>query len=130
MNTSDDNVGTDRVVWLGDSAASTFMGDSDEGMFDVKEICEPAIIENGKWLTATKIGKLCRTAHQEDGSTLDLALLECKCVPDLQANLFSAIEALKNGWKTSNKGSRIILKKEKHQIVFDELFRTDNGKLC
>jgi hypothetical protein len=52
-----DNYRMNKNTWLGDSATSTHMGFSDEGMIDVELINSPVRIGNGKALTATKIGK-------------------------------------------------------------------------
>ena len=49
-------------TFLGDSGASTHMGNSDEGMYDVTIISSPVKIGNGITLTATKIGKRNMTA--------------------------------------------------------------------
>jgi hypothetical protein len=54
-------------TWLGDSAASTHMGFSDEGMTDVELINSPMRIGNGKALTASTIGKRRITIIQKDG---------------------------------------------------------------
>jgi hypothetical protein len=95
-------------TWLGDSAASTHMGFSDEGsMIDVKLINSPVIIGNGKPLTATKIGQRHITIIQKDGLSQDVILEECKCVPDLWENLFPISKSLQNSWDTSNKGINI-----------------------
>jgi hypothetical protein len=76
-------------TWLGDSAASTHMGFSNEGMIDVEIINSPVRIGNGKALTATKIGKRHITIIQKDGSTQVAILSKYKCVPELWVNLFS-----------------------------------------
>jgi hypothetical protein len=46
-----------KNTFLGDTGASTHMGNNDEGMFDVTVISSPVKIGNGVVLTATKIGK-------------------------------------------------------------------------
>jgi hypothetical protein len=90
-----------------DSGASTYMGNSNEGMYDVKEITEQVTIRNGKSLRAIKIGKLRRTVKQANGDTLDIVLPEYKFFPELQVNLFSLTKACDNGWKISNKDVRL-----------------------
>lgn len=130
FNVTDSDVSFDRDTWLGDSGASTFMGNTDEGMFDVKEINEPVTIGNGKTLRATKIGKLRRTVHQTNGDTLDIIIPDYKHVPELHVNLFSITKALELGWKLTNKGVMMILNKNGRQIRFDRIYKTDNGKLC
>jgi hypothetical protein len=118
-----------RNTWLGDTAASTHMGNSDEGLTDVVEIKQTIMIGNGKTLMATKMGTLHRTVFQEDGSSLDIELKDYKYVPDLHVNLFSITKSLSQGWKLSNDGVMIILKQKGVSLRFDKVFQTDNGKV-
>ncbi len=114
-------------TWLGDSAASTHMGFSDEGMTDVELINSPVRIGNGKALTATKIGKRRITIIQKDGSSQDAILEEYNGVPELWVNLFSISKSLQNGWNISNKGVKIKLSKGQANIVFDRIIKTSKG---
>jgi hypothetical protein len=114
-------------TWLGDSAASTHMGFSDEGMTDVELINSPVRIENGKALTATKIGKQRITIIQKDGSSQDTILEEYKCVPKLWVNLLSISKSLQNGWNISHKRVEIKLLKGQANIVFDRIIKTSKG---
>jgi hypothetical protein len=122
-----DNYKMNQNTWLGDSAASTHMGFSDEGMTDVEIINSPVRIGNGKALTATKIGKRRITVIQKDGSSQDAVLEEYKCVPELWVNLFSISKSLHNGWNISNKGVEITITKGKAKIVFDRIIKTSKG---
>jgi hypothetical protein len=117
-------------IFLGDSGASTHMGNEDEGMYDIQDINDPVTVGNGKVLRATKVGKLRRTVHQMDGSTLDVVLPDYKFVPGLHANLFSITKALSSGWTIGNKGVKLTLSKAGHSIEFDRVFKTENGYLC
>jgi hypothetical protein len=117
------------LSWLGDTAASTHMGNSDEGMTDVVDIKQTIMIGNGKTLMATKMGTLHRTVFQEDGSSFDIELRDCKYVPDLHVNLFSITKSLGQGWRLSNDGVMILLKKDKASLKFDKVYQTDNGKV-
>ena len=101
----------------------------DDGLFDYEEIDEAVIIGDGKEMKATKIGKLRRTVHQADGSTLDIVLEEVKYVPGLDMPLFGILKALSQGWKTRNEGIFLMLYKNKMSITFDRVLRTKNGKL-
>jgi hypothetical protein len=118
-----------RNTWLGDTAASTHMGISDEGMSDVVAINQTIMIGNGKTLMATKMGTLHWTVFQADGSSLDIVLKDYKYVPDLHVNLFSITKSLSQGWKLSNEGVMIVLKKDKASLKFDKVYQTDNGKV-
>ena len=116
-----------RNTFLGDSAASTHMGNCDEGMFDVTLINSPVEIGNGVFLTATKIGKRRVTAMQADGSTADLVLEDDKYVPELWVNLFSITKALSKGWNIGNKGINLFVCKGQVRLTFDQVFRTQKG---
>ena len=98
-------------IWLADSGASTHMGNSDEGMFDVKVIKSPVKIGNGKTVMALKWGKKRITIIQKDGSMIHSVLEDYKYVPDMCVNLFSITKALQKGWNIGNKGLELFLKK-------------------
>jgi hypothetical protein len=123
------NIKFNNSIWLGDTAASAHMGNTDEGMTDVEEVYEEIMIGNGKKVIVTKIGTLHRTAFQEDGSTLDIQLKGYKYAPQLHVNLFSITKALDQDWMISNKGVIIILTKGKAKLLFDKIFTTNSGKV-
>jgi hypothetical protein len=52
-----------KNTWIADSGASTHIGNSDEGMTDVKVIDSPIQIGNGTTLCATKIGRKTPDSH-------------------------------------------------------------------
>jgi transposase InsO family protein len=116
-----------KNTWLGDSAASTHMGNCDAGMFDVEIISSPIKIGDGKVLTATKIGKKRLTVMQADGKATDIVLEDYKYVPDLWVNLFSIPKSLGKGWNIGNQGVRLFLTKGKTTITFDREFPTQKG---
>ena len=114
---------------MGDTAASTHMGNSDEGLTDIEEVTQYIMIGNGKKLQVTKVGTLHRTTFQEDGSSMDIELKGYKYVPSLQVNLFSITKALDQGWNLTNKGVQMILTKGRAKLTFDKVFKTDTGKV-
>jgi hypothetical protein len=57
-------------LWLGDSGASCHMTNSDEGMYNCRDIKSPIKIGDGRTLYATKIGMKKLVVIQKDGSTL------------------------------------------------------------
>ena len=125
-----DNLHFGRDTWIADSGASTHLGNSEEGMFDVEEIKEPVTIGDGTKLYATKIGKKRCTVLQANGDTMDIVLDDYKFVPKLQHNLFSITKALDNGWSISNKGLTMKLKKGDWSLSFDRRYKTDTGRIC
>jgi hypothetical protein len=116
-----------KNTFLGNTGASTHMGNNDEDMFDVTVISSPIKIGNGVVLMATKIGKRRVTAIQADGTSLDLILEDYKYVPDLWVNLFSITKALSKGWNIGNKGIKLFINKGSATRKFDQVFRTQKG---
>ena len=87
----------DKSTFIADTGASTHMVNSDDGMFDCQETCEPVMMCNGKKMIATKTGKARMTALQVDGTTTDVVLRGVKHVPGLDKNLFSVLRAIELG---------------------------------
>ena len=119
----------DKSTFIADTGASTHMVNSDEGMFDCKDIEEPIVLCNGKKMIARKIGKVRMTALQVDGSTADVVLQGVKFVPGLDMNLFSVLRSLDQGWNISNDKTHMMLNKGKTTIKFDREYPTKNGRL-
>ena len=117
-------------VWLGDSGASTHMGNSDVGMINVREIRSQVVVGDGKPVMAKKIGDRLMTVHQKDGSTTDIVLRNYKYVPQLKVNLFSITQALTNEWNVRNNGIELEMYKGEESITFDHIIKTDTGVLC
>ena len=69
-------------TWLVDSGAMTHMMNSDEGMFEAKEIIEQIRISNGKNIEALKLGKVRLTAIQVDDVTKEVVLNDCNLYRD------------------------------------------------
>ncbi len=115
------------TTFIGDSGASTHMGNCDKGMFDVTVISTPVKVGNGLTLTAQKLGKKRVTAIQLDGSTMDLVLEDYKFVPGLWVNLFSITKALDKGWNIGNNKANIYLQKGTTTLRFDRVIPTHKG---
>jgi len=116
-------------IWMGDSGASTHMGNCEKGMFEVREVKESVKIGNGKSLEVKKVGKKRVTIIQKDGRKMDCVLDDYKFVPELWINLFSITKALKNNWNLGNEGQRMVLSKGRKTIEFDRDFATKGGHL-
>jgi hypothetical protein len=115
-------------IFLGDIRASTHMGYSDEGMFDVTVISSPVKIGNGVVLMVTKIGKQRMTSMQTNGENIDLVLEGYKHVPELWVNLFSITKSLSKGLNIGNKGGiQLFISKGNAKLVFDRVFQTRKG---
>jgi len=116
-------------IWLGDSGASTHMGFSDAGMFDVEEKKSTVQMGNGQTLRVEKIGKKRVTIYQKDGNLIDCVLDDYKFVPDLWVNLFSITKALRNKWNIGNEEEVIVLEKNGKKIKFDHEIVTTRGHI-
>jgi hypothetical protein len=122
-----------RWTWYADTAASTHMGNTDEGIFDYIEINEPVTIGNGKDIWAKKRGKMRLTVLQKDGTSSDMILHDYKFVPKLDCMLFAVLKSIDQGFKISNEGSNLILTHKTFsdiRLVFDRIKYTVDGKLC
>ena len=58
FNSVSENSEFSENIWIGDSGASCHYYNSDQGLFDVKDISERIMVGNGKTMEATKIGSL------------------------------------------------------------------------
>jgi hypothetical protein len=85
------------IVWLGDSAATSHLVKSPEGMFDIEECKTQITIGDGNVMTATMCGKLKLTVQQINGKCADIVLTNVNYVPGLWNNLFSITAALRQG---------------------------------
>jgi hypothetical protein len=94
-------------------------------MFNVQAVKSPIKVGSGKSLIATKIGKKRVEVIQKSGTSGTFVLTEVKYVPGLFANLFSIGQALKNGFKISNKGCIISLRQGDSVISFDRMLPTE-----
>jgi hypothetical protein len=73
-------------------------------MFDVEEIKESIMLDNGKSMTETRVRNLKYRVPYAYGSELDITLHEIKLFPELWVNLFSINKESKNVNYLSNKG--------------------------
>jgi hypothetical protein len=113
-----------KNTWIADSGASTHIGNSDEGMTDVKVIDSPVQLGNEATLRATKIGRKHLTVMSRNGSKLNVVLQDYKYVPDLWVNLFTLTKYLKDGWSIGNKGLVLHLRTGTAEIRFDLVILT------
>lgn len=83
--------GTKHGTWtyLADSVASTYMGPTDEGMFDYQDTDTEIKVGNGKTVKAIKTGKKRCTIVPPNGKTRTIILEGYKHVPNLWTHLFS-----------------------------------------
>ena len=119
-----------KDTWFADSAASTHMGNTDDGMFDYEDINEKVTVGNGKTVWAKKKGKIRLTVIQMDGSTAEVVLHNYQFVPALDCKLCAIIKSTDEGFSITNDGPSLILTRGKLQIKFDRIMYTKGGRLC
>ena len=125
INVSETNKFT-KNTWIGDTGATSHMTNSDEGLQETVTINEQIKMGNGKYMTATKKGKLPCTIKQLDGKHQD-CVIEVKVVPEMWCNLFLITSAMKKGFKLSSKDMKITIKKGSFEFTFDKMGETASG---
>jgi len=114
--------------WLCDSAATSHMKNSIEGMTNLEPHVKKIIVGDGKEIYSTHIGTFSALAVQKDGTTSTVILKDTYLVPDLWVNLFSLTKALTKGSKLSNQGEFIKVISGDSSITFDR--KIDCGRGC
>ena len=111
-------------TFICDTGSSCHLTNSMEGMTNTRrDVCQIKI-GSGQKMTSTIIGTKKVVAVQKDGSKQSIMLKDCRFVPELWVNLFSVNKALSNGFKISNEGLTIKLKKKNTEIKFDRVYST------
>ena len=117
-------------TWICDTGASTHMCNSDEGMFDCIKCTNQFIkVGSGQKLEINKKGKKRCVAIQKDGTKKKIILENVYHIPKLWYNLFSVLESLRKGWKITNDGLKIEIKKRRNIITFDRVIKCPTGHL-
>jgi hypothetical protein len=98
-----------------------------DGMHNLRTINLAIQIGTGETITCTQVGDKHVKILQQDGSSKDIELKNCKYVPGLFTNLFSNMKVLGGDWSISNNGIKIVLTKNAESITFDQVLRTDSG---
>jgi hypothetical protein len=63
----------------------------------------------------------------KDGTKMDIVMEDYKYIPDLWVNLFALTKCLRNGWKISNDGVMLYLRKGQSEVKFDKTIKTHKG---
>ena len=117
-------------TFLADTGASTHMGHSKAGMFDLEDSPSGVKIGDGKALAASALGKRKSMVVQADGTKVGVTLANYKCVEGLWTNLFSITSAVAAGWKLTNEGRVLVISKDNVTIRFDRIFEMGTGYLA
>ena len=74
-----------------------------------------------------KVGKMKVEIIQQDGSTRQITLTNCKYVPELYCKLFSVTTALAKGFSIGNDDKIVHLGKGDFKMTFDKVLDTKTG---
>jgi len=121
---------TNNSLWIADSGASTHITTSDMGLFDIKNVNDPVQVGDGKFVYATKVGKLTVKYTNENGDTARILLENVKYIPGFSSNLFSLTAALMKNCSIYNEGRAIVVEKNEVRVEFNEEIKTQNGYVC
>ena len=91
-----------KDTWVGDTRVTSHMTNSDKGLIDVQTINKQIRVGNGKFMTATKKGRLPCTIKQTNGKDQNCTL-EVKVIPEMWCNLFLITSAMKKGFDISSR---------------------------
>ena len=125
MATNESNKFT-KETWVGDTGATSHMTNSDKGLINAQTINEQIRVGNGKYMIATKKGRLPCTIKQTNGEDQQCTL-EVKVVPELWCNLFSITSAMKKGFAISSKDMVVSISKGNFKFNFDKVGETASG---
>ena len=114
---------------VGDTAASSHIGWSDENMFDVEEVREMVDGIGGKSVGITKKGKRWVTVRTQDGTETNILQDPYKCGPGVDSELFSITAELSQGAKLSSDGRNdmTLTYPDGRVVTFDQRFKTKDG---
>jgi len=117
-------------IWIADSAASTHIINNNKGLYDIKPICEPVKIGDGKLVYATKIGRLRVFYKTYNGEEKEFILDNIQYISGFWINLFILPAAISKGCAISNKGQMIVVEKNDLRLKFNEEIMTKNSFVC
>ncbi len=121
---------TNNSLWIADLGASTHITTTDMGLFNIKNVDELVQVGDGKFVYATKVGKLTIKYTNENGDTARILLENVKYIPGFSSNLFSLTAALAKNCSIYNEGRAIVVDKNEVRIEFNEEIKTQNGYVC
>ena len=111
-----------KNIFIGDSAATSHMTSNKIGVYKLVPINGLVMIGNGKSISCTHKGKLDVICKHKDGS-IARETCDVKIVPELNHDLFSFTEAMKNGWQMNGRWKEGGLMIELFKIKRDGTYR-------
>ena len=129
FGSTQDEVGINKEIWIGDTGASSHMTHSRDGMTNMRPTKSWIIFGNGQRLQSTHVGDKHGVAVQKEGKHCSISIKNVKYVLDLFCNLFSIPTALKNGCTLEGSKNKLVIKKGSKEYVFDEKIKSGKGML-
>ena len=125
-------IGADEVkitehTFIGDTGCSSHVTNSLDGMINVRKTQGSIKVGDGKLVEVKCIGDKIMTCRTRKGEKQHVTLKDVKYAPEMFVNLFSILTVLNKGWKLSNEGANLILKKGEIEIVFDKVIKSGSG---
>ena len=122
-----------KDIFIGDSAATSHMTNNRAGVYDLVPIRGSVVIGNGDSISCTHKGKLYVICKHRDGSTARQTW-EVQIVPQLNHDLFSFTNAMKEGWLMNGRwkeGGLMIelFKQAKKSMKFDRMIPSGSSWL-
>jgi len=122
----------DPNVWIADTAATVHMTPNKTGMIDIRTASENDTVTMGNKQVekTTEIGNIPAKVCDNQGHELVATMMkDVAIVPNSGYNLFSLTKLMEAGWTLIGQKSKMILKKDDHELVFDIAIRTPKGVL-
>jgi hypothetical protein len=118
-------------IWIADSGATTHSTAHDIGLCEVRENDTGGIIVgNGENLKPKHVGTIKGVVCDKQGMEKHHVVLQDVCVlPNGKFNLFSTSKLQKKGWVMYGDDKKVRLTKDGHEILFDIVIDTDQGRL-
>ena len=116
-------------TFIADSGASSHMGPSSSGMFNITQQKSRVRFGAGPIQPISMVGRRKGEVILANGNRQPITLEKFKHVPEMWANLFSLTSAMKAGRKVISTGQCMSITKGPKTIVFDRIFKTGDGYL-
>ena len=113
---------------MGDTAASSHITNSLDGMFDLRPSNGHVKVGDGQFISIEKIGKFQGIVIQKNSSKENIILTYVFYIPGIYCNLFSLTRAMSDGYTMFGSSRKaILIKKDKVEIAFDHILKSGLG---
>ena len=120
----------DPNVWIADTGATRDSTFDDSGMKGIEDTKKKITMGKGKPVSSSKMGDLKVKVHNKFGEELFNARMQKVAhVPEVNFNLFSLTQRMKQGWELGRNDESIWLDKGKKRITFNIVIPTPKGAI-